>query len=309
MKDFVVAQISEGLGNQLFMFANAYAFSKKYNKNLLIDDTSGYFKNKNKLRGQKYLLDHFNINNDIAPANLKFDTFFKNFKKKLLIKIDKFNIKKSFLNESSLTHNNSKNIVDLMNFDDIDFSDKVFLNGNFENQSYFKDYKDDLLNLLMVKESFITKNTKLIDEIQNLNSVSIHVRQNRFSDQNLIKDYKHNIKRSAEFTEKTLSYVDRAINFFNSNFENITFFVWSNDFNYLEKFFSKYKNNFIFVKNNDAINDFNLFKYSKHFIVGPSTYHWWGSWLNNNKGKFSTRPKDMNPSNNKNFWPDEWMAI
>ena len=28
MKDSVTVQISEGLGNQLFMYANAYAFSK-----------------------------------------------------------------------------------------------------------------------------------------------------------------------------------------------------------------------------------------------------------------------------------------
>ena len=48
MKDSVTVQISEGLGNQLFMYANAYAFSKNYSKKLLIDDTSGYFRNKNK---------------------------------------------------------------------------------------------------------------------------------------------------------------------------------------------------------------------------------------------------------------------
>ena len=309
MNASVIAQISEGLGNQLFMFANAYAFSKKYNKHLLIDETSGYFKKKNKLRGQKYLLDHFNIKSDLAPADLKFDTFYKNLKKKLLINIDIFKKNKSFLIESSFNHKNSKNVVDLINFDDFNLSDKIFLNGNFENQSYFKHYKNDLYKLLTVKEQFIKNNTKLIDQIQNSNSVSIHVRQNRFSDQNLIKNNKRNIEQSAEFTEKILSYIDKSINFFNSNFDNITFFVWSNDFNNLEKFFSKYNNKFIFVKNNDVINDFNLFKYSKHFIVGPSTYHWWGSWLNNNKGKVSTRPKNINPSNNKNFWPNEWIEI
>ena len=30
MKKKIVAKISEGLGNQFFMYANAYAFSKKY---------------------------------------------------------------------------------------------------------------------------------------------------------------------------------------------------------------------------------------------------------------------------------------
>tara|TARA_B100000780_G_scaffold44985_1_gene28012 strand:- start:507 stop:1436 length:930 start_codon:yes stop_codon:yes gene_type:complete len=309
MKDSVTVQISEGLGNQLFMYANAYAFSKNYSKKLLIDDTSGYFRNKNKLRGQKYLLDYFNINNNLAPNNLKFDNFYKHIKKKILINIDNFKTKKSFLIESSLFNKSSKEITGLKKFDNIIFSDNVFLNGNFENQSYFINYKDDLINLFTIKDHFVKDNTKLMDQIQNSNSVSIHVRQNRFSDQNLIINNKNNIKKSNEFTDQTLSYIDRSINFFNSNFENITFFVWSNNFDNLESFFSKYNNKFIFIKNNDTINDFNLFKYSKHFIVSPSTYHWWGSWLNNNKGKVSTRPKNINPSNNKNFWPDEWIEI
>ena len=90
MKDSVVVKISEGLGNQLFMFANAYAFSKKYNRNLLIDNTSGYFRKKNRLRGHEYLLNCFNINNDFAPNNFKFDTNLKHLKKKFLIGIDRF---------------------------------------------------------------------------------------------------------------------------------------------------------------------------------------------------------------------------
>ena len=47
MKNNIIVQISEGLGNQFFMYAHAYALSKKLEKKLLIDDTSGYYKNKN----------------------------------------------------------------------------------------------------------------------------------------------------------------------------------------------------------------------------------------------------------------------
>ena len=57
MKKNVIVQISEGLGNQLFMYAHAYALSKKFDRNLLIDNTSGYYKKKNLLRPhQKYML-------------------------------------------------------------------------------------------------------------------------------------------------------------------------------------------------------------------------------------------------------------
>ena len=61
--------------------------------------------------------------------------------------------------------------------------------------------------------------------------------------------------------------------------------------------------------NNDVINDFNLFRYCKHFIVGPSSFHWWGAWLNENPNKICIRPIDINPSNNENFWPKDWFPI
>ena len=51
MRKKIIAKISEGLGNQLFMYANAYAVSKKNNFEFLIDPYSGYFKSKH---GYKY---------------------------------------------------------------------------------------------------------------------------------------------------------------------------------------------------------------------------------------------------------------
>ena len=70
-------------------------------------------------------------------------------------------------------------------------------------------------------------------------------------------------------------------------------------------------NEFIFIenKNNKSINHFNLFKYAKHFIVGPTPFHWWGSWLNVNPDKICLRPSNINPSNNKDFWPLDWHVI
>ena len=42
----IIVRIAEGLGNQLFMYANSLALSKKFNCELNIDNTSGYFKKK-----------------------------------------------------------------------------------------------------------------------------------------------------------------------------------------------------------------------------------------------------------------------
>ena len=60
-----ILKISEGLGNQLFMYANAYAFSKKLNYKLFIDNISAY----QKLKIRSFLLNHFNININYADNN------------------------------------------------------------------------------------------------------------------------------------------------------------------------------------------------------------------------------------------------
>ena len=58
----IIAKISEGLGNQLFMYANAYALSKKLKYELYIDNVTAY----KKLKIRSYLLDRFNIEAELA---------------------------------------------------------------------------------------------------------------------------------------------------------------------------------------------------------------------------------------------------
>ena len=65
MKKKIIVKISEGLGNQLFMYANAYAISKKFNIDFYIDPYSGYYKK----NVWNYMLDNFNITSNIAPSN------------------------------------------------------------------------------------------------------------------------------------------------------------------------------------------------------------------------------------------------
>jgi len=92
MKKTIVAKISEGLGNQFFMYANAYALSKKFNLNLCLDPYSGY--KKNNIRS--FMLDNFKISSTVAPSDWIFSSNYKNLIKKIKIKYDFFKKKKSF---------------------------------------------------------------------------------------------------------------------------------------------------------------------------------------------------------------------
>ena len=298
IKKKIVVRIAEGLGNQLFMYANAYALSQTYNYELLIDNTSGYFQTKNKIRN--YELDNFLISSSIADKNLKFDSSTKNLIRKFMKRIDLLRKFKKFIIESKDSNKNTYfNKIDLHGNTNI-----FFVEGHFECEKYFIDFKSDIKKIFKIKNDLIDTNSQYINELRNCNSVSICIRQNRYSERK-----NKNESKSVKFTKDTIDYVYKSIDYIKKKVDHPRFFVWSNDSKNLSEYFST--NDFVFIDNkkNKSLNDFNLFKYCKHFIVGPTSFHWWGAWLNDNPNKICVRPKDINPSNNKNFWPEEWISI
>ena len=130
------------------------------------------------------------------------------------------------------------------------------------------------------------------------------IRQNRFSEGKVVDK-----EKSRLFTKDTIEYLKKSVSFFKAKLENPKFYLWADDFNNLSEYFNKNEFSFVDNLNNKVLNDFNLFQYSKHFIVGPTTFHWWGAWLNKNPNKICVRPLNINPSDNKDFWPNNWIAI
>ena len=182
------------------------------------------------------------------------------------------------------------------------------MQGNFENYNYFNKYRSELCRIFVPKKEVINENNSLINRIKSSNSVSLHIRRDRFSDQVKSKTTK-NIKKSDIFTEDIINYINNSIDFINSKVQNPEYFIWSNNHDNIVPLLNKIKAKNYTLVNNDVINDFNLFRYCKHFVVGPSSFHWWGAWLNENPGKICTRPSNINPSNNENFWPNDWISI
>ena len=310
-KKKIIVQISEGLGNQLFMYAHAYSLSKKFDYELLLDTISGYHKNKNLMREhQIYMLDNFNLIGSKVYNDLLINSYFSYFFKKIFLSFDKFKFKKNFFIESQKKIKGIKTIDTITTFKPSELANNIYINGNFENPAYFQDYKNDLIQIFKPKKEKINQQNPLINQLQNSNSVSIHIRRNRFSDQVGLTDNKLFAAESKRLTDESINYINKAINYFNNKIDNPKYFIWSNDHHDINKFTKNLiTSDFHLVQNNDAINDFYLFSFSKHFIVSPSSFHWWGAWLNSNDDKICLYPSNLNPSNNFDFWPKEWVSI
>tara|TARA_B110001452_G_C15231148_1_gene426454 strand:+ start:967 stop:1878 length:912 start_codon:yes stop_codon:yes gene_type:complete len=303
MQNKLTVRIAEGLGNQLFMYAHSYALSKKIDYKLIVDDVSGYFKKKDI---RKYELDNFNISALKINVKDKFDSNFLDLKRKTLKKLDFLNNKKKFLIEKKDQF--KKTFFYEYNLEN--FANKFYVEGNFESEKYFNEYKKDLLNEFKIKNEKLFNTNSFFQNINNNDRiVSICVRQNRFSERIGNINNTLSIQKSNLFTKETIDYIYRAITFFEKKIENPIFYVWSNDFSNLKEYFPNNKFRFVDLKENKTINDFFLLLQCKNFIVGPTSFHWWGAWLSNFNNKICTRPKNLNPSNNSDFWPESWIDI
>ncbi len=299
----LIVRIAEGLGNQLFMYANAFALSQKINYKLFIDDESAYFKKKNI---EKYQLHNFNLSSNICEDKFKFNNYIKDFKRKFLIKSNFLKRKKNFLIEENDKFKKTK----YSNLSNNSFSKVLFVEGHYESEKYFKNYKNQLKLEFTLKNSNFYEKNKYIELIRNNpNIVSICVRQNRFSERMNNKFNENNIIASQNFTKKTIDYIFRAVTYIDNKFDDMKYLVWSNDFKDLRNYLPE--NKFIFIENkeNKSLSDFYLLLNCKNFIVGPTSFHWWPAWLNSNQNSLILRPKDLNVSNNLDFWPSNWISI
>ena len=246
MNKKIIVKISEGLGNQLFMYANAYALAKKFNFHLNLDPYSGFYKNN--LRS--YMLDNFNISANVASSDWTFPNNYKNLIKKIKIKLDFFKKKKSFLfeikNKDKLTKYNPLN---LENTNDI-----FYIDGNFESEKYFLDYRNNLLNEFSFKN--LIKDNKYLKVINNHNVVSICVRKNRFSERPNNKFDTDAINKSNKFVTDTVDYIYRSIEFIKTKIDNPVFLLWSNDFTDLDKYFPIDEFQYVINNDNKILNDF-----------------------------------------------------
>ena len=311
MKNKLIIRLSNEVGNQMFMYASAYAISKELNRSLYIDNETAFLLKKNV---SKFGLNSFEITSEIAPENLKFKNLSGYIKRKFLINTETLRKRKMFYIEKK---NKDKISKFSNNYTNINFNNNLFLEGHFESEKYFKNYKDEIINEFKFKNINTLNKSPYFADINKENSVSFCIRQNRFTE-GIGQNTSQNKEKSWKFTLEQINYINKATNYIKSKVSNPRFFLWSNDFSNItkDKFYFNYKE----VKlNNDIgivdrrIQSLYLLTHCNHFIVTTSTFNWWGAWLSKAKNKMILRPSDNFFSdfylNNHDFWPSNWNTI
>jgi hypothetical protein len=275
----IIIQLKGGLGNQMFQYAFAYSIARNTNQNLLIDIS--HFKNQEEsITKRIYSLSFFNLNKDIYIFEIpNFFKFFLNFFK---------------IQETSFSYTDYQTNFFLSYFDGFFQSSKYFIKYNKEIVDQFTPYIDNTNS----------ENTFYDTIINDINSVSLHVRRGDYLTNNITNNY-HGICN--------IDYYIKAMLYFINLNQFTNFYIFSDDIEWCKNNLVLKNTNVIFCgKMNNDCEELFLMSCCKNNIISNSTFSWWAAWLNINKNKIIISPKNWFVNNNintKDLIPDSWIKL
>jgi len=116
----------------------------------------------------------------------------------------------------------------------------------------------------------------------------------------------------------SLEYYKEAIQRINSlTSSKNTFFLFSDDLEWMNKHFKGLISDYVLVNHNQKIHDSEemfLMSLCNHNIIANSSFSWWGGWLNQAEDKIIISPKEWMMDRQKNsqaikIIPDNWIKI
>lgn len=290
----LIANIIGGLGNQMFQYAfvKALALSKGVEFKLDISDFEHY-------ELHDYSLNHLDIDENLADENevgylkVKGRRRRKNFHKKLLTTLT-IRSNTHFVEEYPYCYD--KRVLKL--------PDSVYLQGYWNSYRYFERFRAEILKDFAVKNDQMGRDLEVSKLIKDTNSVSIHVRRG---------DYATNANTQKYHGLCGLDYYNDAINLISQKIKDPTFFVFSDDHQWVRENL-KIPYEVVCVDHNGPdrnYEDMRLMSQCKSNIIANSTFSWWAGWLNDHEDKKVIAPEKWISKgiDIDHLLPLEWMKI
>lgn len=277
-----VVRISDGLGNQMFQYAFAYALSKRTGAEVLIDPlfwgTS--------LR--KYQLEEFQVTNTKRLVSRVWDYVlgfgprngrrFKDGYRQYLIRK-----KYQLVQEKQIMH-----------YDDSVWSqtESCFYMGFWQTPLYFEAYYDELKREFTRKKGLSAKAVEYQTRIRERVSVALHIRRTDYVRQ------EGNVTLKFDFYEEALQRMQMQIGDFQ-------LYVFTDDKQFVKENFRLRE--YVLVDGVCDLDEFELMRQCNHHIIANSTFSWWAAYLGENKGGIVYAPCTGIWS--EEFYPKEWNLI
>ena len=243
----IVSTITDGFGNQLFMYACGYAMARRHKEKLALDTT--YLATSN-LR--EYELGGLRVEYDKLYSINKSLPYFLKVVLRKVIHACMFMRFKQYLEKQAWHYDGEL----------LQTTGSCRLRGYWQSEKYFKDYRNEILKMLSPSYEQTASFKELLSKIQNTNSISVHIRRGDYVALGIcLSDV----------------YYKAAIRLMSEKVNAPEFYVFSDDIEYAKGLFDGIENTKIhFVKyeaRNATIEDFLLMKSCKNFIYGNMYFH------------------------------------
>jgi Glycosyl transferase family 11 len=295
----IIARLHDGLGNQLFIYAAARAIAEARGAELLLDSHSGF------ARDRKYgaisQLSHFAIAAAFAPMQLCYPPPFGRQIRDLQISASR---------HLPLAH---RFVIREADFEAVmagaPLRSTVRLEGYWQSERYFASIAPKIRDELQVISPLSHRSMELMAEIAQTNSVGLHIRQRRGA------HHDHDKPPPTATPQLPFSYYEEAIARVVAQVDQPNFFCFGDNPDWIRERW-KFPYPVHFVDHNRtqevAYEDLALMSACNHFIVGNSTFSWWGAWLSRNAEKYVVAPASEGKfvwGSEKDLIPASWDVL
>ena len=293
----IIAQITNGLGNQMFQYATARRLSLQRRIPLNLD-ISFYEKVMPGIEPRNFDLRHLNIKSVFASDEdiaryCKPDSWSTvwRIRRRLGLSGKIFAEKKWGVYDPAI----------------LTTSRNVYLVGYWQNEGYFKDIREVLLKEFQPQMPMDAYNQQMAEKIRSVTSVCIHIRRG---------DYVSDPVTLERHGVLPLTYYDTAVRLLTEEVPNPYFFIFSDEPEWA-KAHLKLQHPAIIIDKNSAESSFKdlwLMSCCKHHIIANSTFSWWGAWLSQHPQQIVYAPKQWFTGSGSyaepvNIVPVRWRQI
>lgn len=291
----IITKLIGGIGNQMFQYAAGKSLAEHHGVELKLDISDFQF-----YAHRWFSLNHFNITSQLA-SDEEISKFIGKSKSKSMMIIRERLGRILPLKRRKIYYEHH------FHFDEkfFDLPPEIYINGYWQSEKYFKRIGSIILNEFSFREKIEGINKELAEQIQNCNSISIHIRRG---------DYVSNKLTNIMHGVCGIDYYLNAVKYISKNVEQPHFYVFSDEPEWARE---NLKTSFpmTFVTHNSGQNDFEdmrLLILCKHHIIANSSFSWWGAWLCRNENKIVIAPKkwfNEYKADTKDLYPDEWIIL
>lgn len=284
----IITEINGGLGNQLFQYAAGLAVATRHQTELKI---CIQFKEGDTTR--KIGLSHFNIELKNATAKDINNLYPSSILERIIQRLSPTPIKKYFKEKDFAYH---------VNFEKL--GPNVYLKGYWQSELYFSSIKEKIRTAFTLAPIEYEGAEKLIEEINNSESVAIHVRKGDY----LIPPYAN------YYANLDNNYYNTAIDLLRKRNANLKLFVFTDDINWvksnlqLDQPFTIASGNFT----QSMYEDFKAMQSCKYHIIANSSFSWWTAWLSERTDKLVIAPRNWfnhGPKDTQDLLPKSWLTV